>query len=168
MKKIMIMALALTISMSAGAGPVRGGKFGGGHHAGGSHFYRGGRTSIIISPGFGYWGDPYLGFGLGWGYPYFGFGYPYYYGYPYYSSNRMPAVLSVKIDAIKSDYQLQIKDVRKNKTIPRGERRTDIAQLKNEREKAIINAEMNYRPANQNKPAANENQQSANTNPNNQ
>lgn len=170
MKKIIIMALALTISVSAGAGP-KGGSRGTGHPAPVSHIYHGGyhgvRTSIFVVPsfGFGYWGDPYFGFGLG--YPYFGFGYPYY-GYPHYNYNRMPSALSVQINAIKKDYKLQIKDVRKNKTIPRSERRADIAQLKNERDKAIINAEMNYSPVRHNNNEKSGNPPAANTPQNNQ
>lgn len=105
-------------------------------------FYRG-HTRVIITPA--------IGFGYGYGYPYFsyGFGYPFFaypYGYGlapnYYRSSR---ALDGQIAAIRADYSYRIKAARKDKSVSKSERKQNILALKSEREKAIADAELNYR-----------------------
>lgn len=153
MKKIISIVLALTISLAASAGGHNSRRGATPHiyhapvshfyHARVSHVYHGRATRVYIRPSIGlgyYLGGTYWGLG----YPYYGFEYPYY-RYPN-SSGSMPYVLSLRIKSIKKDYRLQIKETRRNRTISRNERRADVTQLKQDREQAVINAEMNYRP----------------------
>jgi hypothetical protein len=131
MKKILIMMM-VSLSLASGVSAQKG-----------RGFYRG-HTRIIIAPVIGF---SYGGFGYS--YPYFnyGFGNPYFvypYGYglaPYRPASR----LDVQIAAIRSDYRYKIKAARKDKTVPKTERKQNILSLKSEREKAIANAEWNYR-----------------------
>lgn len=128
MKKIVIMmVVSLALASGASAQKSRG-------------FHRG-HTRVIVTPA--------IGFGYGFGYPYFnyGFGYPYFgyppYGYgfaPYRPSSRLDA----QIEAIRADYGYKIKAARKDKSVPKAERKQNILALKSEREKAIADAEMNY------------------------
>jgi hypothetical protein len=137
MKKIIIMmVVSLALASATYAQKGRG-------------FYRG-HTRVIIAPaiGFGYGG-------FGYGYPYFnyGFGYPfapYPFGYgfaPYRPASRLDA----QIAAIKADYGYRIKAARKDKSVPKAERKQNILALKSEREKAIANAELNFREGRMNR-----------------
>lgn len=97
------------------------------------------RTSVVVaaSP---YWGySPYVGFGLGF-YPYYG--YPYYpygaYGYRPYSQ------LDKQIAEINHDYDQRIEAVRSDNTLSGKERRSEIRELKKEKDNTIDNAKRNY------------------------
>lgn len=81
--------------------------------------------------------------------PLYGYGYysPFYnpYYYPYYNQGyRYPAKLQIKLDAIKDDYQQQIKETRHDKTIPGKERRAKVRQLKTERDRELIDARRDW------------------------
>ena len=107
-------------------------------------------SRIIIAPSLSY------GLGFGYGYPLYAnpyYGYPYY-GYPYWYRNpyypqyyyRMPYQLSLKIQSIRLDYQNQISSARHDKSLSHSQKRAQIRYLKNQRDRAIITAERNYRP----------------------
>ncbi|HXS55404.1 MAG TPA: hypothetical protein VN726_04710 [Hanamia sp.] len=162
MKKIIIVMLSLTLAITASAQRVS--------HGGGriSHVPV---TRVYISPysyGFGY-GFPYFG------YPYYGygaFGYPPYgYGYPS-NYRRMPYQLNMQIETIKSDYQNQIKAARKDKTVSHAQRRKNIRALKDQRDKDIVTAKMDYIHSSMNQRRGmnqmNRNRQNNNNNPNDQ
>ncbi len=114
----------------------------------GGRFY-GPVTRVYVTP---------FNYGIGFGYPYIGypyFGYPYFgyapFGYDYsYRQSRMPYRLSLQIDAIKSDYQHQIKATRKDKSITHAQRRQNIRSLKDQRDKDIADAKMNFIRSSQN------------------
>lgn len=81
--------------------------------------------------------------------PFYSYGYsPFYnpYYYPYYSTPgyRYPAKLEMKIDAIKDDYKQQIKETRHDKSVPGKERRAKIRELKNERDREVIDAKRDF------------------------
>jgi hypothetical protein len=131
MKKIIIMMI-MSLSLASGSYAQKG-----------RGFYRG-HTRVIIAPaigftygGFGY-ASPYFNYTFG--YPYFG--YPYGYGFAPY---RHASQLDAQITAIRADYSYKIKAARKDKSVPKAERKQNILALKSEREKAIENAELNYR-----------------------
>lgn len=134
MKKTIIVMLSLILTVGASAQRV---SHGGGHI---SHVPV---TRVYVSP---------YSYGFGYGYPYFGssyFGYgPFGYspfGYRYTSNYRgMPYALSLQIETIKSDYQNQIKATRSDKSISNGQRRQNIRSLKDQRDKDIVTAKMDY------------------------
>jgi hypothetical protein len=139
-KKLLIVLFSL--SLAFGASAQRGGHFvGGGFHGGG--YYP--RTYVGVGFGVGY------GFGLGYGFGYNPF-FPYYgvygpYGaFPpyYYGYGAMPSRLALQIDDIKNDYKAQIKETRKDKSVPRKERKERIDQLEHDRDAAIIQARKDY------------------------
>jgi hypothetical protein len=126
MKTLLIILMSITFSLGASAQRK-------------GHYYAP-RTHIYVVP---------FSYGVGYGYPYFGspyFGFPYYgYGYPYREYRSMPYKLTKEIEGIKSDYKYKIKAARKDKTLSRKQRRQEIRSLKSERDKDVINAEMNFR-----------------------
>lgn len=127
MKTILIILMSITLSVGASAQRK-------------GHYYAP-RTHIYVVP---------FSYGIGYGYPYLGppyFGFPYYgYGYPYPEYKRgMPYKLTKEIESIKSDYKYKIKAARKDKTLSRPQRRQQIRNLKSERDKEVINAEINFR-----------------------
>ena len=130
MKKIiMIMIVSLAIASGAYAQKGRG-------------YYRG-HTRVIIAPAIGF---TYGGFGYG--YPYFnyGFGNPFF-GYPYgygFAPYKPASQLDAQIAAIRADYAYKIKAARKDKSVPKAERKQNILALKSEREQAIANAAQNF------------------------
>ena len=100
----------------------------------GRGYYRG-HTRVIIAPAIGF---TYGGFAYG--YPYFG--YPYGYGFaPYKPTSQLDA----QIAAIRADYAYKIKAARKDKSVPKAERKQNILALKSEREQAVANAAKNFR-----------------------
>lgn len=146
-----VLAVMISLSLCVGASAQRrGGGFS--HSYGGfSHTYVAPRVVVAPRVGFSYgYGYPAAGFGFGFGYPFFG--YPYF-GYPYpaygyqggYGYNNAAAQLSYKIQSIKLDYKAQIRETRHNKSLSRAERRSQINNLKNEREQAIIAAQEDFR-----------------------
>lgn len=128
MKKILIVMIAvLAIASGSYAQKVRG-------------FYRP-HTRVIIAPAIGF---TYGGYG----YPYFGypyFGYPYNFGYSYNYGYAPSRRLDAQIAAIRADYAYKIKAARRDKSVPRAERKQNILALKSEREQAIVNAAQNFR-----------------------
>lgn len=131
MKTILIILISSTLSIGASAQHRGGGHFGGGH------------TRIYVSPGYGY------GLGFGFGYPYYGypfFGYPYGYGFFPYGNGRMSSyTLNRQIASIKTQYRYKIKAARKDKSMTSSQRKQQVLLLKSDREKAINNAEANFR-----------------------
>jgi hypothetical protein len=127
MKKIIIMIVA-SLALASGAFAQKG-----------RGYYRG-HTRVIIAPAIGF---TYGGFAYG--YPYFGypfFGYPYGYGFaPYKPTSQLDA----QIAAIRADYAYKIKAARKDKSVPKAERKQNILALKSEREQAVANAAKNFR-----------------------
>lgn len=128
MKKIVIMMI-VSLALASGAYAQKG-----------RGVYRG-HTRVIIAPA--------IGFTYGFGYPLnYGFGYPYF-GYPPYGYGFAPyrpaSRLDAQIAAIRADYAYKIKAARKDKSVPKAERKQNILALKSEREKAIANAAQNYR-----------------------
>ena len=65
-----------------------------------------------------------------------------FYGTPGYTR---PSRLDMEISDIKSDYNDRIWSVRHDKSIPKSERKAEIRRLKSERDRAIRDAEYNYR-----------------------
>ncbi len=122
--------LAITVTLGASAQRI-------------SHGFRGGYyapvTRVYISP---------FSYGIGFGYPYLGYPYAAFspYGYPHNRYRQTPYKLSLQIEEIKNDYKNQIKAARKDKTISHSQRRQEIRTLKADRDKAIIDAKMNFWP----------------------
>ena len=134
MKRILFLMM-LSLGLAYGASAQRG-------HFGGGGFYHGGGTVVIaprayVGVGFGYgypWGYPY-----GWYGPWYGAYPPYYYGY-----GAMPSQLELQVQDIRHDYDAQIKDVKKDKSLTRQERRAKVDQLKLDKENAIVQARHDY------------------------
>ena len=120
MKKLMIMLLlAGTIS---GVSAQRG-------HVGGGAYYRP-RTTVVVGGGF-----------------YSPFYSPFYYGYPYYMEPSVPyhaSKLDQEIADINHDYAEKIESARMNNSISGKERRHEIRELKEERDRQIDLAKRNY------------------------
>lgn len=96
---------------------------------------------------------PRVSVGIGFGAPFWGYGYgPYYgpgWGSPFYNNwggwgYGRPSRLSLEIADIQNEYQARIKEVRKDKSIPRAERKKEIRQHKTDREHEIIEAKRRY------------------------
>lgn len=146
MKTIVIMLLALSISVGVSAQRKSG------------HVYVV-RPRVVVVPSISY--------GFGYGYPYRSPYYSYPYGYPYgpmypsyNTTTRMPYKLSLEIQAIKSEYQAQIKNVRKDKGVSHAARRAQIRSLKADRDKAVYDAARNFN----NRPIRNEQKYKGNSN----
>src|SRR6185312_8957729 len=127
MKKI-VMMMIVSLALGSGAYAQKG-----------RGFYRG-HTRVIIAPA--------IGFTYGFGYPLnYGFGYPYF-GYPPYGYGFAPyrpaSRLDAQIAAIRADYAYKIKAARKDKSVPKAERKQNILALKSEREQAVANAVQNF------------------------
>src|SRR5581483_1634608 len=109
-----------------------------GYHGGGHyyvpHYNYGPRVGIGIGLGFGY---PYYGYP--WGYPYYGWGSPYYNG-----GSVRPSKLALEIDDIKNDYKARIWAARHDKNLSRHERKTQVRQLKADRDREINEAKKRY------------------------
>ncbi|WPQ61515.1 hypothetical protein SIO70_24455 [Chitinophaga sancti] len=124
MKKIII-ALTMTV-MATGAFAMGPGHGGGGFHGGG-------RTTVIVSGGFGYYSPFYSPFGWGFGY-----------GYPYYAAPYRPTKLDMQVMDIKNDYADRIASVKMDRDLSGRERRQEVRQLKRERDNAVYDAKRNY------------------------
>lgn len=123
MKKFLVVLVALGLAIGA--------------HAQKGRYYRGGhyrvRPRVMIGIGGAYGPSPFYR-------PYYSpFYSPYGYGYP-----ARPSRLGLEIQDIKLDYADRIKSVRKDKSIPRRERKERIRNLKYDRDKAIIDAQRDY------------------------
>ncbi|HEX2846553.1 MAG TPA: hypothetical protein VHN59_08390 [Chitinophagaceae bacterium] len=121
MKNLLIILSLFLLSLTASAQRMKGG----GYH-GGYRIYR-----------------PIVAYGSWYPYGYYNpFYYPYYYNPDY--SYRYPRQLEMKLDAIRDDYQQQIKETRRDKSMSRKERRAKIHELKNEKDRAVIDAKRDY------------------------
>jgi len=127
MKNILIILSLFLLSFTASAQRIA---KGGGYHGGYTRVYH---RPVITVRAYAPW------------YPY-GFYDPFYYPYYYYPdrSYRYPARLEMKLDAIRDDYQQQIKETRHDKTMSGKERRAKVRELKNEKDRAIIDAKKDF------------------------
>ena len=122
MKKMIVMMAALlvvTISVSA-------------QKRGGAYFRP--RTHVVISGG-GYYSPYYAPFYNPW------------YGPRYYNSAPMyhrPSKLDLQVMDIKNDYSDRIWSVKHDKSMSGKERRQEVRRLKHERDKAVVDAKINY------------------------
>lgn len=122
MKKILVVMLSLGLALGASAQHFVG-------HVGG--FYGGPR--VVVGVGYAPFYSPFYN-------PFYPFGYPYgYYGY----GNR-PSKLDMQIQDIKNDYNDKIWSVKHDKTLSGKERRHQVRLLKQERDRDIDNAKLNY------------------------
>ena len=121
MKKIMIMAAALCLTMAVSA--QRGHGFA--------------RTRVVVvSPGFGFGYSPFY---------YSPFGYnPFGYPYGYANGYRHVSKLDMKVEDIRTDYADKIRSAKHDTSISRSERRKIVKQLKAERDNAIHELKTNY------------------------
>jgi hypothetical protein len=121
--------LAIILSLSLLSVTASAQKFRGGFH-GSVPVYRPAVTVRAYAPLYSYGYNPFYN--------------PYY--NPYYNNPgyRYPAKLEMKLDAIKDDYKQQIKETRRDKTIPGKERRAKIRGLKTERDREVIDAKRDY------------------------
>lgn len=132
MKKLLIVLFSASLALGASAQRV-------GHLSGGGYVYR---PHVVVGLGLGYGYGPYFPY-YGWGGPW-GFGYPYAYPPYYYGYGAMPSRLAYQIDGIKTDYHAQIKDTRHDKSLTHKEKRARITQLKQDRDKAVVQARKDY------------------------
>ncbi len=105
----------------------------------------GGKQRIIVvspRPYYNSYYSPYYGYNR-WGYSPYGFGYNRFYGMNQ-ASVAAPTELDLEIQKIKSDYGYEISEVRRNKDIPKPERKDKIRELKHERDMAVLEAKKAY------------------------
>ncbi|MBA4167402.1 MAG: hypothetical protein H0X41_07670 [Chitinophagaceae bacterium] len=125
MKKLLIVLVTMGLAWGASAQKI---VRGGGYH------FRGPRVIVGAGAGFSPF-YPYYG-------PYSAFGYPYG-GYGYRYSSR-PSRLELQVQDIRLDYADRIRSVKMDHALKGRERRQTIRQLKNERDRAIVDAKRNY------------------------
>lgn len=125
MKKLLI--VLITVGMALGASAQKG------FHGGGHVIVR---PRVIVGVGAGYGFYPY-GMYSPFGYPYGGYGYPY--GY-----SARPSRLDLQVQDIRIDYNDRIQSVKMDRTLKGKERRQAIRQLKNDRDREIVDAKRNY------------------------
>ena len=121
MKKILIIMVSLGLATGAFAQH--------GFHGGGVAF----RPRVIVGGGFysPYYSPFYS--------PFYPFGYGVNYGYGY-----RPSKLDMKVQDIKNDYNDRIWSVKHDKTLTGKERRHQVHLLKQERDRDINDARLNY------------------------
>jgi hypothetical protein len=105
----------------------------------------GGKQQVIIVTPRSYYNpyySPFYGYSR-WGYSPYGFGYNRFYGMNQ-ASTSVPTELDLEIEKIKSDYGYEISEVRRNKSIPKSERKEKIRDLKHERDIAVLEAKKSY------------------------
>jgi hypothetical protein len=134
MKKMMIIALALGLTLGALAQ-----RHGGGGYHGGGYFVR---PNVSFGLGFyspfGPYGY-YSPFGM---YGQYGYGYPpYNYGY---GRGGRSSQLASKVQDIKIDYADRIYSAKHDTRISHRERRQNVRALKRERDRAVQDEIMNY------------------------
>jgi hypothetical protein len=124
MKKLLIIMLSVGLALGASAQRF------GGHGVG---FYGGGPRVVVGVGGYYPFYSPFYN-------PYYPFGvYPYGNGY----GNR-PSKLGMQIQDIKNDYNDRIWSVKHDKSLTGKERRHQVHLLKQERDRDIDNAKLNY------------------------
>lgn len=132
MKKLLL--ILLTVGVVSGAqAQIRG-------HFGGGGFYGGEGRTVIVGGYAPYYAYPRAYWGFGLGFPYL---YPYY-GYPYGPYGYNMSRLQSEIEGIKQDYADRIESVRMDNTLTGKERRSQIRQLKKDRDAAIDQAKRDY------------------------
>lgn len=128
MKKLLFIAFA--ISLTSGVMAQK-------------RFHGGGRVVVVRPPvmiGGGFYSPFYSPF---WGGGFYGrFNSPFYPGNSFYS--QRPTKLDMKIEDLKDEYHDRIKAVRKDKSVPRKERKEEIRRLKDERDEMIKQARKDY------------------------
>jgi hypothetical protein len=118
MKKMIFIMAALVVTMTVSA-----------QKRGGVYFRP--RTHVIISGGYSPYYSPYYN-------PWYG---PQFYNAPVY---HRPSKLDLQIADIKNDYSDRIWSVKHDKSMSGKERRQEVRQLKHDRDKAIMDAKINY------------------------
>src|SRR5579864_8145556 len=121
MKKLLIIVMSLSLALGASAQR--------GFHGGG-YYYGGPR--VIVGGGFY---APYYG-------PFYSPFYSPFYPYGYYGYGSRPSKLDMQIQDIKNDYKDRIWSLKQDKTLTHKEKRKQIRQLKQERDKDINDAKM--------------------------
>jgi hypothetical protein len=119
MKKLLIIAVSLGLAIGASAQRF--------HGVGG--FYGGPR--VVVGVGYAPFYSPFYN-------PYYPFGV-----YPYGYAHR-PSKLDLKIQDIKNDYNDRIWSVKHDKSLTGKERRHQVHLLKQERDRDIQDAKLNY------------------------
>lgn len=127
----------------------------------------------VVGRGGGYHGRPRVSVGLGFGYsPFYSpWGYGFYspwmyspYAYNYGSSR--PSRLDLTIQDIKSDYNDRIKSVRMQDDLTGREKRQTIRELRDDRDKAVVQAQKDYyyKRSGRNRPSNNNSNNNSNDN----
>src|SRR4051794_4813237 len=137
MNKLLMILMLVGLTVGASAQPKIGSTFHGNAVRGGGVTYTKPRVTVIAPV-----------------YPYYGYNYGFNYGFryspiydPFYYSPRFqskPTQLDLDIEDIKNDYSYRISTVKKDKSLPKDERKQKVRDLKHEREDAIIEAKKNY------------------------
>lgn len=121
MKKLIVIMVALVLTLGVSA-----------QKRGGGGVYVRPRTYVVVGGGFGY---PYYS-------PFYNpWYYPGYYGPSYY---HRPTKLEMQIADIRSDYSDRIWSAKHDTSLSHKERRHEVRRLKQERDKAIMDAKRNY------------------------
>ncbi len=128
MKKLLIVLVSLGLALGASAQKIV---------RGGYHHIRSPRVIVGVGAGYYPFYSPY-GFYSPFGYPYGPYG-PY--GYRSYSR---PSKLELQVQDIRLDYADRISSVRSDPSMKGRQRRHIIKQLKNDRDRAIVDAKRNY------------------------
>lgn len=122
MKKLLIIVISIGLAMGASAQRFHGGGY---VHSGPRIIVGGGFYSPYYSPFYGPFYSPFYPYG--------------YYGYGY-----RPSKLDMQIQDIKNDYNDRIWSVKHDQTLTHKERRKQVHQLKQERDRDINDAKLNY------------------------
>jgi len=148
MKKLLMITIAIGLALGVSAQKVVG--------RGGYHVVR---PHVSVGLGFGY--SPFYS---PWGY---GFYSPWMYSpYAYNYGSSRPSRLDLTIQDIKSDYNDRIKSVRMQDDLTGREKRQTIRQLKDDRDKAVVQAQKDYyyKRSGKNRPSNNSNNNSNDNN----
>src|ERR1700733_4135836 len=124
MKKLLIIVMSLSLVLGASAQR--------GFHGGG-YIHSGPRVIV----GGGFYSPYYYG-------PFYSPFYSPFYPYGYYGYGYRPSKLDMQIQDIKNDYKDRIWSVKNDQTLTHKEKRKQIRQLKQERDKDINDAKLNY------------------------
>jgi hypothetical protein len=135
MKKLMVIAMSLTVVLAASAQRGHTVVVAGGRYPVGVYAYP------HVAFGVGFYPSLYSPFGF-YGYPLWGFAYGGYlpYGPAYYS----PSKLQRKEEDIKSDYADRIYSVRQDNSLTNKEKRQEVRRLKKQRDQEIHDLITNY------------------------
>lgn len=142
--------ITIAIGLALGVSAQKVVRRGGGYHVG--------RPRVSVGLGFGY--SPFYS---PWGY---GFYAPWYSPYGYNYGPSRPSRLDLTIQDIKTDYADRIKSVRIGDDLTRREKRQTIQELKQDRDKAIVQAQKDYyyKRSGKNRPSNNNSNSNDNNN----